>query len=55
MAERKRFVTTIDSEISLNFKVACTRQQKDMNEVLEVLMEAFSDGILNLEELSDEE
>ena len=54
MAERKRFVTTINQETLLNFKVECTRQQKDMNEVLEVLMEAFADGILNLRELSDE-
>ena len=32
--ERKRFVTTINPEILLNFKVACTKQNKDMNEIL---------------------
>jgi hypothetical protein len=50
---RKRFATNINVEILHNFKVACVRNQLDMNEVLEVLMEAYSDGIINLKDLSE--
>lgn len=50
---RKRFMTTIDEEILQDFKVACVKNKLDMNEVLEVLMSAYSDGIINLKELSE--
>ena len=39
--ERKRFVTTINPRILLEFKVKCTQEQKNMNEVLEKLMEYY--------------
>jgi len=32
-SKRKRFVTTIASKILLDFKVKCTKEQKNMNEV----------------------
>jgi hypothetical protein len=51
---RKRFATNIDVNVLQDFKVACVKNKLDMNEVLEVLMQAYSDGILNLKELSDE-
>lgn len=50
---RKRFMTTIDEEIIQNFKVACVKNKLDMNEVLEILMSAYSDGVINLKELSE--
>jgi hypothetical protein len=50
---RKRFATNIDEDIIQEFKVACVRSKLDMNEVLEVLMQAYADGILNLKELSE--
>jgi hypothetical protein len=50
---RKRFATNIDEEIIQDFKVACVKNKLDMNEVLEILMQAYSDGILNLKELSE--
>lgn len=49
--KRKRFVTTIDPEILLNFKVTCTKQNKDMNEILEMLMSAYSDGVISIKEI----
>jgi len=49
---RKRFATTVDEEILQDFKVACVKNKLDMNEVLEILMQAYSDGILNLTDLS---
>jgi hypothetical protein len=55
--ERKRFVTTINPEILTNFKVTCVRQNKDMNEILELLMSAYSDGVISIKEIitSDDE
>lgn len=53
--ERKRFVTTINPDILLDFKVACTRQNKDMNEVLELLMSAYSDGVISIKEIISSE
>lgn len=50
---RKRFATNIDKDIIQEFKVACVRSQLDMNDVLEVLMQAYADGIINLKELSE--
>lgn len=49
--ERKRFVTTINPEILTNFKVACVKQNKDMNEILELLMSAYSDGVISIKEI----
>lgn len=49
--ERKRFVTTINPDILLEFKIACTRQHKDMNEILELLMSAYSDGVISIKEI----
>lgn len=49
--ERKRFVTTINPDILLEFKIACTRQNKDMNEILELLMSAYSDGVISIKEI----
>lgn len=53
--ERKRFVTTINPEILTNFKVACVKQNKDMNEVLELLMSAYSDGVISIREIISSE
>jgi len=50
---RKRFTTTMDEDILYNFKVACVKNRLGMNDVLEILMQAYSDGILNLTELSE--
>jgi hypothetical protein len=50
---RKRFATNIDEDIIQEFKVACVRNKLDMNEVLEILMQAYADGIINLKELTD--
>lgn len=49
--ERKRFVTTINPDVLLEFKIACTRQNKDMNEILELLMSAYSDGVISIKEI----
>lgn len=53
--ERKRFVTTINPDILLEFKIACTRQNKDMNEILELLMSAYSDGVISIKEIISSE
>ena len=50
---RKRFATTIDEDIIHDFKVACVKSKLDMNEVLEILMQAYTDGVINLKELSE--
>jgi hypothetical protein len=50
---RKRFMTTIDEDIILNFKVACVKNKLDMNEVLEILMKAYSDELINLNDYSE--
>lgn len=50
---RIRFTTTIDEEILHEFKVACVKNKLGMNDALEILMQAYSDGILNLKELSE--
>jgi hypothetical protein len=50
---RKRFTTTIDETILLDFKVACVKNKLDMNEVLEVLMQAYTDGVINFKDLSE--
>lgn len=50
---RKRFTTTINEDIMQDFKVACVKNKLDMNEVLEILMQAYSDGIINLKELTE--
>ena len=52
-SKRKRYNFTLVPEIQQEFKVACVKNQLDMNEVLEVLMQAYSDGIINLKELSE--
>lgn len=52
-SKRKRYNFTLVPEIQQEFKVACVRSQLDMNEVLEVLMQAYSDGLINLKELSE--
>ncbi|WP_185967702.1 hypothetical protein [Clostridium sp. HBUAS56010] len=49
--QRKRFVTTINPDVLLNFKVACTKQNKSMNEILEMLMSAYSDGVISIKEI----
>lgn len=53
--ERKRFVTTINPEILQNFKIACVKQNKDMNEILELLMSAYSDGVISVKEIVSSE
>ena len=50
---RKRFMTTIDEEILQEFKVTCVKNRLDMNEVLEILMQAYSDGVLNLKDITE--
>lgn len=52
-SSRKRFATTIDEDILQDFKVACVKSKLDMNEVLEILMQAYADGVINLKELTD--
>lgn len=52
-SSRKRFATTIDEDILQDFKVACVKSKLDMNEVLEILMQAYADGVINLKELAD--
>lgn len=52
-SKRKRYNFTLIPEIQQEFKVACVKNQLDMNEVLEVLMQAYSDGLINLKELSE--
>lgn len=52
-SKRKRYNFTLIPEIQQEFKVTCVRNQLDMNEVLEVLMQAYSDGLINLKELSE--
>lgn len=52
-SKRKRYNFTLVPEIQQEFKVACVKNQLDMNEVLEVLMQAYSDGVINLNELSE--
>lgn len=41
---RKNFATSIDTEISDNFKKACDEYGLKMNIVLEALMQDFSSG-----------
>lgn len=53
LSKRKRYNFTLDPEIKQEFKIACVKNQLDMNEVLEVLMQAYSDGLINLKELSE--
>jgi len=50
---RTRFTTTINDEILTEFKVACIRNKIGMNEVLEILMDAYSDGVINLKDLTE--
>ena len=50
---RVRFTTTIDENILYEFKVACVKNKLGMNDALEILMSAYSDGVLNLKELSE--
>lgn len=50
---RKRFTTTIDDGILTEFKIVCIRNKVGMNDVLEILMQAYTDGIINLKELSE--
>ena len=51
--KRKRYNFTLNPEIQQDFKVACVKNRLDMNEVLEILMQAYSEGIINLKELSE--
>lgn len=50
---RKRFTTTIDEETLTEFKIACIRNKTGMNDVLEILMKAYTDGVINLQDLSE--
>lgn len=52
MADKKRktFATTIDPDISQDFKIACVMRKKDMNEVLEKLMVMYAKGEIDIEE-----
>ena len=50
---RKRVSTNINPEIWQNFKVACVKTQLDMNVVLEMLMQAYSDGVITLKDISE--
>lgn len=42
--KRKTFATTIDPKISHEFKVACVKNGKQMNEVLEEFMKMYAKG-----------
>lgn len=46
---RKTFTTTIEENIQKEFKLACSRENLDMNDVLETFMKDFSDGKYYLE------
>ncbi len=39
---RKTFATTIDEAITTDFKTACKENDQKLNEVLEALMQAYS-------------
>lgn len=39
---RKTFATTIDETITSDFKTACKENDQKLNEVLEALMQAYS-------------
>lgn len=52
-SKRKRYNFTLLPEVKKEFKIACTRSELDMNEVLEILMQAYSDGVINLKELEE--
>lgn len=42
--QRKTFITSIDTDISGNFKVACEERGMKMNVVLEAFMKQFSEN-----------
>lgn len=46
---RKTFATTIDVKISKQFKIACIKNEKAMNDVLEELMKLYVEGKITLE------
>lgn len=46
---RKPFTTTIDEEISKNFKKKCSENKDKMNDVLEAFMKAYINNEFELE------
>jgi len=46
---RKTFTTTIDDTIQKDFKIACIKNDANMNDVLEELMKRYSSGELKVE------
>lgn len=46
---RKNFATSIDEEISKEFKITCIKNNEPMNTVLERFMDAYSKGKFKLE------
>mgnify|MGYP000926511041 CR=1 FL=1 len=46
---RRTFATTIDSEISQDFKIACVTRKQNMNEILEKLMVMYIKGEIEIE------
>lgn len=48
--KRKTFATTIYPSISKKFKIYCMTNDQAMNEVLEKLMEMYSNGEIKLNE-----
>ena len=50
---RKPFTTTIDDAIQKDFKIACIKNDANMNDVLEELMKRYSSGELKIEASND--
>lgn len=46
---RKAFTTSIDENISTEFKSNCARDGMQMNKVLELLMQLYNDGKFKVE------
>lgn len=46
---RKAFTTSIEEDISNEFKANCAREGLQMNKVLELFMTAYNDGKFKLE------
>jgi len=50
---RKTFTTTIDDTIQKDFKIACIKNDVNMNDVLEEIMKLYSNGELKVEVSKD--
>lgn len=46
---RKTFTTTIEEEIQKGFKIACTKNEVKMNDILEAFMRSYINGEFHVE------